>query len=601
MANRYDNGSVAKFNPFTYQELAVTPMMQRQKHDQLLAQQEMLRQGLAKTNPHEKYFDEAVRLKNELNNQITSQADLLAKEGVTPNSQAEFLKLNSNYQETMSPTGKLGMINNHNVKLQATYKDYIDEAIKAGQSPAIAKLHADMAIKKHMQQPLYDERGRVVDFSAGNAAPKYIDNVKWINELAAKVGFTQDNWAQASSGISKTADGRFVVNESAKGMTKDNIENLNRLAQAANREVADPASEIRQNIDYNFKNPQTELDNMLNQLYARRERESGVTDRNKTYGSVDWSDEGKNKPANPNMTAYNLGDGQLNATNQNLMRELGMLSTKNNNLLYDAAESHSPFAKQVPQSQKTELVKKSEPYRKLASSINRTLPSNQRFKEGSKEEDIAVANYLKKYGNTVIQNRLVDPFSDETGLLFADKTIGKEANAAQVNLWKRVKIGASKMVDKEGKEIPLDKVTNFTYNGDLTPESNVKVFKGDSRQNYLAHTGTVKIGDEIKQVYISRNSDDFKTPQYKGGVDKNKINNVIATQPNIYHNFKPNSIEAFKNYGMKDVEVKYNENSKTYDVSYKENDGSNIDIKFDNDQNGSAETKFNKWLIKLNE
>lgn len=294
MANRYDNGSVAKFNPFSYQELAVTPMMQRQKHDQLIAEQELLRQGLAKTNPHEKYYNEAVRLKNDLNNQINSQADLLSKEGVNPNSQANFIKLNRDYQETMSPTGKLGMINAHNVNLQSTYKNYIDEAIKAGQSPAIAKLHADQAIQKHMQQPLYDERGRVVDFSAGNAAPKYIDNVKWINDLATKVGFTQSNWAQASSGMSKNADGRFVVNESAKGMTKDNIENLNRLAQAANREVSDPASEIRQNIDYNFKNPQTELDGMLNQLYARRERESGVTDRNKSYGSVDWNENGVN-------------------------------------------------------------------------------------------------------------------------------------------------------------------------------------------------------------------------------------------------------------------------------------------------------------------
>lgn len=289
MANRYDVASVAKFSPLSFQELSAAPLMQRQKHDQLIAQQEMLRQGLAKTNPHDKYFDEAVRLKDELNNQITSQAELLSKEGVNPNSQADFLKLNRNYQETMSPTGKLGMINAHNVNLQSTYKNYIDEAIKAGQSPAIAKLHADQAIQKHMQQPLYDERGRVVDFSAGNAAPKYIDNVKWINDLANKVGFTQSNWAQASSGISKTADGRFVVNESAKGMTKDNIENLNKLAQVANREVSDPASEIRQNIDYNFKNPQTELDSMLNQLYARREREDGVTDRNKSYGSVDWN------------------------------------------------------------------------------------------------------------------------------------------------------------------------------------------------------------------------------------------------------------------------------------------------------------------------
>ena len=226
MANRYSNITPSQFNPLSLQEVMMTPLMQRQKHDQLIAQQEMLRQNLAKTNPHEKYFDEAIRLKDELNSQITSQAELLAKEGVNSNSQADFLKLNRNYQETMSPTGKLGMINAHNVNLQSTYKNYIDEAIKAGQSPAIAKLHANQAIQKHMKEPLYDERGRVVDFSAGNAAPKYIDNIKWINELATNVGFSKNEWENASSGISQDANGRFIVNSSAKGMTKSNIELL---------------------------------------------------------------------------------------------------------------------------------------------------------------------------------------------------------------------------------------------------------------------------------------------------------------------------------------------------------------------------------------
>lgn len=400
--NRYSQVTTSEFNPLSFQEIMAAPLIQRQKHDSLDAQRELLRQGLAKTSPHEKYFDEAIKLKDELNNQINTQAELLSKEGVTPNSQSEFIKLNRDYQETMSPTGKLGMINAHNVNLQSTYKNYIDEAIKAGQSPAIAKLHADQAIQKHMQQPLYDERGRVVDFSAGNAAPKYIDNVKWINELASKVGFTQSNWAQASSGISKTADGRFVVNESAKGMTKDNIENLNRLAQAANREVSDPASEIRQNIDYNFKNPQTELDNMLNQLYARRERESGITDRSKSYGSVDWNENGSNGFGNMELIVNNeVFKPNSLATNTFIdnKNRLNALQTKSN----------------LTPEERTEL----NGLKDFQSNVSKELTNNREYQVAKNQQN----NFYRNYSHNV-QTLLKDPNLRSVAEFQSSKTPG---------------------------------------------------------------------------------------------------------------------------------------------------------------------------------
>jgi uncharacterized protein YjhX (UPF0386 family) len=608
--NRYDTASVAKFSPLSFQELSAAPLAMRQKHDSLDAQRELLRQGLAKTNPHEKYYEEAVRLKDELNNQITSQAELLAKEGVNPNSQADFLKLNRDYQETMSPTGKLGMINAHNVNLQSTYKNYIDEAIKANQSPAMAKLHADMAIKKHLQQPLYDERGRVVDFSAGNAAPEYMDNIKWINDLAANVGFDKTSWAQASSGLSKSNDGtRFVVNSSAKGLTKDNVERLNRLAERANSEVSNPTSRIRQNIDYNFQNPQTELNNMLNHLYSKREREDGVTDRSYSKDNLNWSDKGKDKFKDSELQGYNLSDGKTFATNTNLMKEAGLIGGGFDQFTPEERAKQSginaPLFKVNPTAQSTSTTRSPE-WKKLASSINRTLPSNQRFKEGSKEEESAVKKYLTKYGNTTIQNRVVDPYSHNTGLMFADETL-KDVTKAQQNLWKRVKNGSSTLVDDEGKEYTKDeiaKISKFSYDGDLTADSNVSVFTKDKRKNYIPHFGTIVIGTgddaKLKNVYVSRNSDDFEKPQYKGAVDKNKINNIVKSGPNRYHTFKVDGIKAFKNYGMKNVEMKYNEESKSYDLSFIDHKGQNRDLKFQDDENGTAEARLSEFLIEGN-
>ena len=400
--NRYSRITTSEFNPLSFQEIMAAPLAMRQKHDSLDAQRELLRQGLAKTNPHEKYYEEAVKLKDELNNQINTQAELLAKEGVNPNSQSEFLKLNRNYQETMSPTGKLGMINAHNVNLQSTYKNYIDEAIKAGQSPAIAKLHADQAIQKHMKESLYDERGRVVDFSAGNAAPKYIDNIKWINELATNVGFSKNEWENASSGISQDANGRFIVNSSAKGMTKSNIENLNRLAQMANSQVSDPSSEIRQNIDYNFKNPQTELNNMLNQLYSKtiNEKDRG---QNRSISSMDWK----------NIDDSN-GAGNMELIVNNEVFKPNSLATNtfvdNKNRL-NTLQSKS----NLTPDERTELSG----LKDFQSNITKDLSKNLEYQNAKKQQDLFYNKYSKN-----VQTLLKNPILKNSAEFTASNTKG---------------------------------------------------------------------------------------------------------------------------------------------------------------------------------
>ena len=73
--NRYTNLTPSRYNPLSYQELAATPAAQRARHDQLIAQQEILRQGLAKVDPLDVHVNEALTLKNDINNQINDQAE----------------------------------------------------------------------------------------------------------------------------------------------------------------------------------------------------------------------------------------------------------------------------------------------------------------------------------------------------------------------------------------------------------------------------------------------------------------------------------------------------------------------------------------------
>jgi hypothetical protein len=130
MANRYDSGSVSKFNPLSFQELSAVPLMQRQKHDQLIAQQEMLRQGLAKVDPLDVHMNEAINLKSQIENKLVSQAELLSREGVNPNTQGDFLALNREYQNMVSPTGKLGQINAAKQVYAKNFNDFVEDAQK---------------------------------------------------------------------------------------------------------------------------------------------------------------------------------------------------------------------------------------------------------------------------------------------------------------------------------------------------------------------------------------------------------------------------------------------------------------------------------------
>lgn len=538
--NRYSQITPSQFNPLSLQEIMATPLMQRQKHDQLLAQQEVLRQGLAKTNPHEKYYDEAVKLKNDLNSKILSQAELLAKEGVNPNSQADFLSLNREYQDTMSPTGKLGMINAHNVNLQATYKNYIDEAIKAGQSPAIAKLHADQAIQKHMKEPLYDERGRVVDFSVGKAAPKYIDTVKWINDLASKVGFSEQNWAKASSGISRDANGRFVVNASAKGMTKDNIEQLNRLAQLANSQISDPSSEIRQNIDYNFKNPQIELNNMLNQLYSRRERESGITDMNKSISNVDWND----NTADKNKNSIFNDAIQDPTTIKNLKQDTGELDfsrigrrvNESDIIGYDQT-THAPKYgnnKLGTRSYKDVLTPLQQKfYETAAKRLIKTgrLSQNADLNNTANAEKIGF--YMKNHMKfPTVASDIIRADVAIDNKLFSGNLASKDQNSRNATLTqdlRQTEDGTSlrNMIDVEtGKKIKFEAGDKVDYLGVESPINyNTYGFGNKFEQSVMPHRAQIldKDGNVKANVVISRTPNEMKDPTFKKMYEINQL------------------------------------------------------------------------------
>ena len=125
--NRYDVASVAKFNPLSYQEIMAAPLAMRQKHDNAILAAEALR---IKTDPYSKHYNRALELKQQMDNEIAKNVDILNKEGYNPTTFQNITKLNRQYQDMISPTGEIGQINNAKIVYDKAKEDFIQDAAK---------------------------------------------------------------------------------------------------------------------------------------------------------------------------------------------------------------------------------------------------------------------------------------------------------------------------------------------------------------------------------------------------------------------------------------------------------------------------------------
>jgi len=293
--NRYDNISLSKFSPLSYQEIMAPAAMMRGRHDQLAAQQEALRQGLAKVDPLDVHYNEALKYKNDINNQINSQAELLAKEGFNPNSTSQFIQLNRRYNDLIAPTGRLGQINAAKQVYNKQLEDYVEDATKnKGWSREVALANW----QNNVQKPYtgFDSQGNITNVTP-YGAPKYVDVSARVQDYAKQVGLTTQEFANASGALQfDQAGNRYVVNKDSKNANSSNINQLQALANLMTRELSDPSSETRRSVDFSGRNPNTVLQDIQSQLGIYRtdktSKESGYS-----IGSVDWSKPDENDPS----------------------------------------------------------------------------------------------------------------------------------------------------------------------------------------------------------------------------------------------------------------------------------------------------------------
>jgi hypothetical protein len=256
MANRYDDLTVSGYTPQTMQELAFVPMMKREKHDKTLADLELIRSGLAKVDPYSKHFDEALRLKKDIESQIDNTSSELAKQGINNDMIGKTIAMNRKYQDLIAPTGAIGQINAEKQNILKINDEYDKYGQQKGWSEAETSYWKNKALEDYNSAPVYDEKGRLVRYSGPKEIANKVDYNKRLHELAASAGMTTEAFKQGMPlAVGQDESGYFTQGHKTTGWSKGS--NEPQVIAAYNtliKELNDPTSELRKSAEYERRN-----------------------------------------------------------------------------------------------------------------------------------------------------------------------------------------------------------------------------------------------------------------------------------------------------------------------------------------------------------
>lgn len=281
MANRYTNLTPSAYTPLTLEEIAMVPAMKRKQHEDVLAKQEAIRAGLAKVDPYSKHFDEAVRLKNDIESKMDTTAQELAQSGIDNNMIGKTIGLNREYQDLVAPTGKLGQINAEKININKINEDYDKLAAANHWSPAESNYWKDKALKEYNDlenNPVYDpETGRIKQYTGPENAPTRIDYSKKMDDYASKAKMSTSEFAQAAQSLARDeANGiNIVTGNSSSKKYGNNYTAVLDAYKTMKREMNDPTSDVYKSMQYERRNPGDLLTTMAQQSEIYKQKVYG--------------------------------------------------------------------------------------------------------------------------------------------------------------------------------------------------------------------------------------------------------------------------------------------------------------------------------------
>lgn len=260
-SNRYSQITPSQFNPLSLEEVMMVPMMKRQQHDTLNSKIESQIAELAKVKPTDRDFIEAQKEKQRLNDMMMSQAERLAKEGVNPNSTSDFLKFNRDFQESISPTGKIGMFNDAYIQKEARKSEFLKNATAMKYSPEDVQKKLNEIEKDYLNTPVYDDQGRVTLYNTEKyLPPSYYDHIDEAQKFFKDAGIDASKWGSVVSGITFDPNtGSYVSTSGSSGEKSSNATQRQAVIDFMNERIS-PQGDIGKSLNWRGYSPQKALE-----------------------------------------------------------------------------------------------------------------------------------------------------------------------------------------------------------------------------------------------------------------------------------------------------------------------------------------------------
>lgn len=584
--NRYDDISVAKFNPLSMQEVMMVPMIKRKQHDDLIAQQELIKQGLAKVDPLDKHYGEALRLKNELESKIDGYANKLAKEGVNTQMTGEMIALNRDYQNKIGPMGAIGQINAAKKAYEEESANYLKQATAMKYSPETVQKHLSQIQSKYNQDPIYDKNGKVTALKIDELPPNYLNHLEEARSYFKEMGIDEKEWSNATAGIVFDPKlGQYVASQTHGGSRTTNAPQQQFVLNFMNNRIGNQNGDLRKSLDYQGIDPNQAIQDIQDMSGIYRKRGEG---NKQTYDISNYSGPTKSEEVAGGGTAISEAVEMQDVVGEALEK----LNLYTNGLQVKPVAG-SPMMMGTDGGQEIKNGTKNMTMEQRATHFKNTLtPEQQRMysdtfnakvaqgkiKKGtnmySEEATKVIQDTWKTRSNLSFSNNVEIPGSSTSYLASPtmDRTEAKDRDAFVVNrIALARKNGQQVLYDEKGKPISLDNVKgNIRLVGHYNPANILPAFGGNPDNTISPHVieymGT---DDKLHTAIMPRDVNEIKTnPYFRAARVINKTVNKASTNAGDFTGFSQKDYPELKNAdltplgiptrGTEGIRVKYN-------------------------------------------
>jgi len=586
--NRYTELTPSAYSPMTMQEIMMAPLTKRKQHDETNAAYQQYLSELAKVDPTDRDWEEAVKEKDRISKQILEGTELLNKEGYNNRTSSHLLNLNREYQDSIGATGKIGMFNARKLEKDKAKAEYLDNVVKQGFTAENAQDWLTEAEKDYNQTPVYDDKGRVTGFSTDKyLPPKYKDEEQWRIDLFKNAGIHEEDFARSGSQIVQDEKGNYVINSGRNWGSSTNLPNLEAGLKYIEGELNRKDSDIRKSLNFQRKSIDDVLSNSenLKNVFIKKgtkdQRQSSISNFSPNQGGSEEFSNIYGEDYNTHEVGGNTQDySEIERIGQTVNTTVGEIQGSNFSPVDAGSGAVATEIKQGGKIFSSEDIK--DPRQKALYNMMWNKMSNEGVigNDGKKikltKEAIAkgknnpsnmkaILNQIKNSPAITLTSKLVTRDVDLNNSGFAS-SIGKTADERDKMMRKQLKLensGARKLLDPETgqaisfkeaqKKYNLEDIETTTYHGYVSPLNWEEQSFNGTNSKASPHVITVKTKDgEYKEFKTSRlNSDNV-------GININRYNDLQENYRNwtINHNefvdFKSNSPSLSK------LKVKYN-------------------------------------------